>query len=163
MSIEYMSKIFLLSCHLFHTTTGHQELPDSYTEEMSDCPKLCKLCHHLMIISSNVFLDEKPTKYDVLIKLAPIDAKWRSIGNGLRVEYNVLQGLAESNMSNQDKLSHVLQTWIKMDGHDQHTPVNWTTIMDVVKGPLIKNYVLANEIYQYLKQESSEHQKATSK
>ena len=98
----------MLSCHLFHTTTGHQELPDSYTEEMSDCPKLCKLCHHLIINSSLVFLDEKPTKHDVLIKLAPIDAKWRSIDNGLGMEYNDLQGLAESNMSNQTRLDHVL-------------------------------------------------------
>ena len=57
-------------------------------------------------------LDEKPTKHDVLIKLVPTDTSWHSIGNGLRVEYNVLQGLAESNMSNQTRLDHVLKTWI---------------------------------------------------
>ena len=111
----------------------------------------------------NCMLDEKPTKRDVLIKLAPIDTLWRSIGNGLRVEYNVLQGLAESNMSNQTRLDHVLQTWIKMDGHDQHASVNWKTILDVVKGSLVKDYVLAKKIKQDLKQESSEQQNVTSK
>ena len=79
------------------------------------------------------------------------------------MEDNVLQGLAESNMSNQKKLDHVLQTWIKMDGHEQHSPVNWKTVLDVVKGPLVQNYDLAEKIEQDLKQESPDHQKATSK
>ena len=87
----------------------------------------------------------KTTKHNVLIKLAPVDTLWCRIGNGRRVEDNVLQDLAESNISNQDKLSHLLQTWIKMDGHDQYTPVNWKIILDVVKGPLVQKIALANE------------------
>ena len=105
-------------------------------------------------------LDEKPTKHDVLIKLTPIDTLWRSIGNGLAVKYNFLQGLAESNMSNQTRLDHVLQKWIDKDG--QATPVNWKTILEVIKGPLVQDIALAKEIYQYLKQESSKQQEATS-
>ena len=81
----------------------------------------------------------------------------------LVMEYNDLQDLAESNMSNQTRLDHVLQTWMDMDGHNQHTPVNWKIILDVVKGPLVQDYDLAKKIEQDLKQESSEHQKATSK
>ena len=66
------------------------------------------------------------------------------------MEYNDLQGLAESNMSNQTKLDHVLQKWIELDS--QANPVSWKTITDVIKGPLIKNIALAKEIYQYLTQ-----------
>ena len=32
----------------------------------------------------NCIVDEKPTKRNVLIKLAPINAKWHSIGNGIQ-------------------------------------------------------------------------------
>ena len=50
-----------------------------------------------------------------------------------------------------------------MDGHDQHASVNWKTILDVVKGSLVKDYALAKKIEQDLKQESSEQQNVTSK
>ena len=106
-------------------------------------------------------LVEKPGKLDVLKQLAPIDTSWRSIGNGLGVEYNVLQGLAESNMSNQTRLDLVLQKWIELDGQD--SPVTWKTIIDVVNGPLVQNKALAKEMYQYLKEERSMQQMATSK
>ena len=96
------------------------------------------------------FLVKKPSKQNVLEQLALIDTSWRSIGNGLGVEYNILQGLAESNMSNQTKLDHVLQKWIDLD--DQESPVIWKTILNVVNGSLVQNKALAKEIYQYLKQ-----------
>ena len=57
-------------------------------------------------------------------------------------------------MSNQDRLDHVLQKWMEMDGQDGGAPVTWTTILDVIKGPLVKNKALAMRIYQYLKQQS---------
>lgn len=83
-----------------------------------------------------------------------IDASWRGIGLDLGLSYNDLQNLAQSSMSNQARLDHVLQKWIDMDG--QVTPVNWKEILDVVKGPLVQNKALALEMYQYLKRESSE-------
>ena len=86
--------------------------------------------------------------------LIHIDASWRGIGLDLGVSYNDLQSLAQSSMPNQVKLDHVLQKWIDMDG--QATPVNWKEILDVVKGPLVQKKALALEIYQYLKNESSE-------
>ena len=88
-----------------------------------------------------------------------IDASWRGIGLDLGLSYNDLQNLAQSSMSNQAKLDHVLQKWIDMDG--QVTPVNWKEILDVVKGPLVQNKALALEIYQYLKRESSEFMSKT--
>ena len=114
-------------------------------------------CYYLF----SKLLVEAPGKLDVLKQLVPIDASWRSIGNGLGVEYNVLEGLAESNMSNQTKLDHVLQTWIELDG--QASPVIWKTIINVVNGPLVQNKALAKEICLYLKQERSKQQIATSK
>ena len=64
-------------------------------------------------------------------------------------------------MSNQTRLDHVLLKWIELN--DQDSPVNWKTIIDVVKGPLVQNKALAKEIYQYLKQKRSKQLNATSK
>ena len=89
----------------------------------------------------------------MLSKLTAIDASWRSIGNGLALSYNFLQGLDESNKSNQIRLDHVLQMWLNMDG--KATPVTWKTIIDVVKGPLVQNKPLAIKIYHDLKEDSS--------
>ena len=99
------------------------------------------------------YLAEKPERVDLLKKLTAIDASWRSIGNGLNLSYNDLQGFAESNKCNQVRLEHVLEKWLNMDG--QATPATWETIIDVVKGPLVENKALAIKIYQDLKEESS--------
>ena len=95
------------------------------------------------------------------MQLAPIDASWHSIGNGLGVSDNDLKKLGQSTKSDQYKLDHVLQRWIEMDS--QVTPVTWKTILEVIQGPLVGNYALAEKIYQYLKQQSFKQQKATSK
>ena len=104
---------------------------------------------------------EKPRKIDVLEWLVEIDASWHGVGLDLGVSNNDLDGLAESNKSNQTKLDYVLQKWIEMDG--QATPVTWQAILDVVKGPLVQNNALAMKIYQALKQESDKQLIGTSK
>lgn len=105
----------------------------------------------------------KPTRLEVLTHLASIDHLWRSVGNGLGVSYNVLQGLADSSMSNQTRLDHVIQTWLDMDGHGEGVPVAWSAIIDVIKGPLVQHKNLAKKICQYLQQENDEGQIAQSK
>ena len=105
---------------------------------------------------------ERPTRYEVLNKLAYIDASWRSIGEGLRVRYNVLKGLDESYKPNQTRLSEIVQTWLDMNGHGEGAPVTWITILDVVKGPLVQNKSLAMKIYKDL-QLSSVQQNTQSK
>ena len=60
-----------------------------------------------------------------------------------------------------NRLDHVLQKWIDMDG--QATPVNWKTIIGVLKEPLVREIALVKEICQDLKQESSKEDKTTSK
>ena len=101
-------------------------------------------------------LVNKPTTHDVLEQLVEIDAKWYEIGIGLRVSSNYLDGLTHSNVSNILKLERVLQKWIQLDGQctsdGQSTPVNWKTIIDVIKGPFVQNKALSIKIYQYLKQ-----------
>ena len=105
----------------------------------------------------------QPRRLEVLTQLVCIDTLWRSIGNGLGVSFNVLQGLAESNQSNQEKLDQVIQKWLDMNGKDEGAPVTWITILDVLKGPLVNKKALAMKIYQSLKEESSKEQIAPSK
>ena len=114
---------------------------------------------HYQLLST--FLDIKPDKLKVLTKLVCIDASWRGIGLDLGVSYNDLQSLAESNLSDQTKLDHVLQKWIEMDG--QATPVTWKVILDVVKGPLVQNKVVALEIYKSLKYSDANQQNISGK
>ena len=64
-------------------------------------------------------------------------------------------------MSNQIRLDHVLQKWIELDG--QASPVIWKTIIDIVNGPLVQNKAPTKEMYQYLKEERSKQEIATSK
>ena len=73
---------------------------------------------------------------------------------------NDLKSLGQSTKSNQYKLDQVLQIWMDMDG--EATPVTWKTIIEVLKGTLVKKKSLANEIYQYLKRESTKQQNVTS-
>ena len=145
---------------LLHTG-GNQETieRERYSDEFSDFPKLCKLLyvHNITIYYIN-YIDEKPTRREVLTQLATISASWRSIGNGLGVNYNDLQGLGQANTSNQDRLGDVLQKWLNMNGQGEGASVTWKTILDVIKGPLVQNNALAWKIYEYLKRESSVQQ-----
>ena len=106
---------------------------------------------------------EKPTRLEVLTQLVDIDASWRSIGDGLGLKDNYLQGLAQHNDLDQRKLGHVIQKWLDMDGQDECAPVTWNTILDVVKGPLVQNKSQAMRIYEYLKTKSSEQEDTRSK
>ena len=105
----------------------------------------------------------KPTRGEVLIQLACINASWREIGFGLGVSYNKLRVLTQSNHENQTKLSEIIGIWIEMDGKDGGAPVTWITILDLLKGPLVNNKALAMKIYQSLKKEGTKEQIATSK
>ena len=110
-----------------------------------------------------VLLVAQPKRPEVLTQLVCTDTLWRNIGNGLGVSFNILQGLAESNQSNQAKLDQVIQKWLDMNGKDDGAPVTWITILDILKGPLVDNKALAMKIYHLLKEESSKEQIAPSK
>ena len=103
-----------------------------------------------------IIVEKITTIHDILKQLIPIDARWRELGNGLRLSSNYLDGLAQSNTTNQIRLEQVLQKWIDLDS--QESPVNWKTIIDVVEGPLVQKNALAMKMYQDLKEQASTQQ-----
>ena len=118
---------------------------------------------YMTVLYRSLISVKRPTRCEVLTQLACIDALWRSIGDGLRVSDNFLQGLAESNIPIRTRLGHVIQKWLDMDGQGEGAPVICNTIIDVIKGPLVQNKALAMKIYDYLKLESSVQQNTQSK
>ena len=104
----------------------------------------------------------QPKRHEVLTKLVCIDTLWCNICIGLGVSFNVLQGLAVSNQSNQVKLDQIIQKWLDMNGKDDSAPVTWITILDLLKGPLVDNKALAMKIYHSLKDENIEEKIAPS-
>ena len=114
--------------------------------------------YYITILYLIAFTDERPTRRELLTQLVCIDYLWQSIGNGLGVSYSDIQGLTESNQSNRVKLEHIIQKLFDMNGEGEGTSVTWSTILDVIKGPLIQNKALTMKIYEYLKLESSVQQ-----
>ena len=88
---------------------------------------------YMTVLYRSLISVKRPTRCEVLTQLASIDALWRSIGDGLRVSDNFLQGLAESNISIRTRLGHVIQKWLDMDGQGEGAPVIWNTIIGFLK------------------------------
>ena len=85
-----------------------------------------------------------PTKHDLLKLLADISHLWHVIGLSLNVTDNVLFGLKHSQESDTIKLSEVIHSWLTT------TESSWETLIDAIKGPIVKHIRKANEIHQYL-------------
>ena len=85
-------------------------------------------------------LATKPEKHTLLTLLASVSTKWQEIGDLLGVDSNTIDGLHTSNLSNQVKMSKMLQSWLD----NAQTPT-WHNIISVLEGPL-KNKSLANKI-----------------
>ena len=100
---------------------------------------------HISVIPG--ILKLAPTRHDLLRLLSSISYKWYELGVGLRVSFSTLQGLQFTSMSNVDKVSLILQSW--MDNTESHL-ITWKTIISVIEGPLIENISLAEQIYDYL-------------
>ena len=98
----------------------------------------------------NNFTDNKPERHKLLRLLSSVNAKWQEIGDLLGVDFNTIEGLCCSTFSDQVKMSKMLQSWLD----NEPTPATWDNIIDVIGGPL-QNKSLANEICQYLGNESS--------
>ena len=65
--------------------------------------------------------------------LASAAARWKEIGEGLKVAAGAIESLQQSNKRDINKLSDVLQTW--MDTWCSH--VTWENIIGVVDGPIV--------------------------
>ena len=73
--------------------------------------------------------------------LTSVSAKWQEIGDLLGVDSDTIEGLYTSNVSNQVKMSKMLQCWLD----NAPTPVTWHNIISVLEGPL-KEKSIANKI-----------------
>ena len=97
------------------------------------------------------FTDNKPEKHILLRFLSSVSAKWQEIGDLLGVDSNTIEGLCQSNYSDQVKMSKMLQSWL----NNEPTPVTWDHFISVIEGPL-KMKSLAIEICQFLGIESAQ-------
>ena len=73
--------------------------------------------------------------------LTSVSAKWHEIGDLLGVDSDIIEGLHTSNLSNQVKMSKILQSWLD----NAPTAVTWHNIISVLEGPL-KEKSIANKI-----------------
>ena len=87
----------------------------------------------------------KPEKHVLMRLLFPVSNKWLEIGDLLGVDSDKIDALYTSNVSNQVKMSNMLQSWLD----NEPTPATWDNIIDILEGPLQKKS-LATAIYQFL-------------
>ena len=93
-----------------------------------------------------LFTVVKPEKHELLRLLYPITGKWQEIGELLGVDVDTIDSLYTSSLSNQVKMSKMLQSWLD----NEPTPASWDNILDIIEGPLQKR-ALALGIRQKLK------------
>ena len=68
------------------------------------------------------------------------------IGVALEVEYNVLEGLSQSNKSNSTRLHEVLESW----KNTMPTDVTWETIIEALEAPVLNHNLTGGKIRQFL-------------
>ena len=98
------------------------------------------------------FTANKPEKHILLRFLSSVTTrtKWQQIGNLLGVDSNTIEMLYNCNISNEMKMSKMLQSWLD----NEPTPVTWNHFISVIEGPL-QMKSLAMDIRQFLGIESS--------
>ena len=96
-------------------------------------------------------LKKRPEKIDLLNQLASIKAKWSELGEGLCVDDGDIESIRLSNLSDQGKLSAVLQKWMDT----MKSPVTWEKMIEVVQGPLVQKATVAVQIRSFLLQEDT--------
>ena len=97
------------------------------------------------------FTVNKPEKHILLRFLSSVTAKWQEIGNLLEVDSNTIEMLYNCNISDQMKMSKMLQSWLD----NEPTPVTWDHFISVIEGPL-QMKSLAIDIRQFLGIESGQ-------
>ena len=68
------------------------------------------------------------------------------IGVALEVEYNVLEGLSQSNKSNSTRLHEVLESWM----NTMSTDFTLETIIEALEAPVLNHNLTAGKIQQFL-------------
>ena len=104
----------------------------------------------LFCIVNNVSLIVKrePDLKDLMTVLAEIKSQWSTLGTALSVPEGLLP-VNQQSVPDDVKLKTTLQAWIDT----RSSPVNWETVIDAVRGPIINNERVAHEIADYLSQD----------
>ena len=104
------------------------------------------VCNHFNYCYMYLYYTANKPEIHVLMRLLySVSGKWQDIGDLLGVESNTIERLYHSNVSNKEKMSKVLQSWLD----NEPTPATWDNIIDVLEGPL-QNELLATAICQFL-------------
>lgn len=90
---------------------------------------------------------KRPVKRDILVLLANIEYLWLEIGEALELKFGSLQNHLYSPYSNSTKLSLVIQEW--MDSR-KTSDVTWSTIIEAVECPIVKQISLGEKMRNYL-------------
>jgi hypothetical protein len=89
----------------------------------------------------------KPDLYHLLNELSEISWKYRQIGIALRVPNLGLPPLPDSHT---DNLRRTLEWW--MDNGDRvGSPVTYETVINAVKGPIVENFRVSEQLRKSLK------------
>ena len=75
--------------------------------------------------------------------------QWYKIGLSLNISNGFLYHLHQSNMSDIDKLSQVIQNWLDTCV----SPTTWRALIAAIEGPIVYNLAKASEIQHYLSKE----------
>ena len=98
---------------------------------------------------------KRPVKRDVLVLLADIEYLWYQIGEALEVKFGSLQSHLYSSYPVSTKLSLVIQEW--MDSQ-KTSDVTWSTLIEAVECPFIKQFAVGEKIRNYLCQPDVQNQ-----
>ena len=91
---------------------------------------------------------KKPELRHLFQLLAPVAHQYLQIGILLNVPDMGLDPLPHYHQSN---LQRILKYWLSNgDRPAVNSPVMWKTIIDIMKGPVIKNYTVAKTIEDFL-------------
>ena len=82
--------------------------------------------------------------------MAPIAPQYSAIGTALRVPMSTL-GLQYSPDTHQDNLRRTLEWWLNNGGRaDINSPVTWDNIINVIEGPVVQNYQIAQRMREFI-------------
>ena len=94
-------------------------------------------------------LEVSPQLADLLNLLAPIAPQYSAIGTALRVPMSTL-GLHLLPHTYQDNLRHTLEWWLNNgDRPNINSPVTWDNIINVIEGPVVQNYKIAQNMRNF--------------
>ena len=108
------------------------------------------IIQNLFFLKDNVRLifGKEPEMKDLMTVLAEIQSRWSTLGTALSVPEERLP-VNQQIVPDDVKLKATLQAWI----NTRSSPVNWETVINAVRGPIINNERVGCKIIHYLSQD----------